>query len=111
VLAKVGEVRDSAGNLGKVTDHDRTMNSQVIGFKENSLFLEPGKKVSVGALEFDVSKTLVAQHMATNADLHLALSFDTSCQYFKVFFECGFSCWHHGGRKDDLTIIAWHSKN
>jgi len=67
---------------------------------------EPDKKIAVWAVELDVAKRSVAEHVASNADMHLMLLVIADGQYFEKLLENGFS-----GRKgcrfeNDLVVIA-----
>jgi len=111
MITEVGQVRISASNLGEVSNRCQTMNTQAVRFKEDSLFLEPGKKISIFAAEFDVTQALVAQYMAADANLGLVLALDARCRYLEIFFEFGFSCRHRGRHKDNLIIVSRCAKN
>jgi len=54
-----------------------TSQSMPIRFNEYLLFLEPSK-ITIRALELDVAKGAIAEHVASNADVHLFLFFYAS---------------------------------
>jgi len=111
VFTKVGEVHEGPSNLGEITNCYGTVDAQIVGFKENLLLLEPGKEIAIWAVEFDIAKALVAQHMAANAYLCLVFLFNSSCQNLEVSFEFGFSFQHCSQHKDNLIIVAGCSED
>jgi len=55
VFAEVCEVSNRRVEFRKVADGNRTFGSKAVGFDKNFRFLEPGKKVSVRAVELDLT--------------------------------------------------------
>jgi len=76
MVAKVFQVRQGGSNFCEVTDCHQSLDTERIGFKEDSLLLEPCKKVSVGASKFDIAKAAVRKDVTADAYLRLILMLD-----------------------------------
>jgi len=106
MIAKVCQVRQVSGYFCEVSDCHWSIDSEHIGFEEDSFLLEPGKKVAVWASKFDVAKATVGEHMTADAYLRLVLTLDVCSQNFKVFFEFVFSFGHRCQSEDNLVVVA-----
>jgi len=62
-VCKIGEFRC---NFCEVSDSCQMISPQVVRFNKDACLLETGKKVVVLAVEFDVAKASVAEHMASD---------------------------------------------
>jgi len=86
---------------------NRSVNPKAIRFDKNTFFLEPCKKVTVVAVEFDVAESLVAQHVASDAYVRLVLLFDSNGRrYFKKLFKSFFACRKRVRSENELLIIV-----
>ena len=69
-------------DLGKITNRHRSFDTQTVCFDKYMCFLKPCKEVVLFAFELDVTKASAAQHMATDAYVHLVLFIDPRGQHF-----------------------------
>jgi len=68
MVLEILEVGDVSCNFCDVSDGSQMYCPQTIGLEEYSCLFEPGKKVIVLTLKFDVSKGAVAEDLAADAD-------------------------------------------
>jgi len=77
MVAEMSEMSVRAGNLSEITNCRWTVDSQIVGFEKDTLFLEPCEEMGILTAKFDVSQAAVAQHVAADTNLGLVLAFDT----------------------------------
>jgi len=106
MIAKIRKMGEIGSEFCEVTDCRRTIETQSIGFDENALLFEPGKKVSVFAFKFDVAEASVAQHLAADANMRRALTFAACSGHFEVLFEFFFTDRERICCEDELLFVA-----
>jgi len=111
VVMKISKVSKSGCNFREVSNSYRSIDAQTIGFNKCFLFLEPCKKIAIRASELDVSKGTIAEHMASNADMHLVLFFNASGWHFEKLLEFVFACRNQCRCEVNLFVIGGISKD
>jgi len=96
-------------DLGEITNHHGSFDTQTVCFDEYTCFLKPHKEVVLFAFELDVTKASAAQHMATDAYVHLVLFIDPRGQHLEEFLKDSFTCQQLSQCNHYLFIIVLNS--
>ncbi len=90
----------------KVSYSSRPFRAQLVRFNEDSLLLDPRKKIVGGAAVLDAAKGAVAEESAADADVRFILFLDSGRQYVAEFLEFVFASRERGGFKNQLFIVS-----